>query len=233
MHILGIGAHPDDLEVLCAGTLAKYVKHGHKVTMCHVNNGDKGHFQWSKEKTASVREKEALSSAKIIDAEVINLNISDGELFSNRESRLRIIEVVRHADPDVIITHAPNDYMSDHTATSEIVCQGSFYANVAKFDVESLKTDKCAPVFFMDTVAGIDFIPTEYVDITDTFPTKLEMLKKHKSQTAYMEEFGNINLLEIVETVARYRGLQCGVQYAEAFRQYMVWPRMKAERLLP
>jgi len=128
MKILGIGAHPDDLEILAGGTLAKYAKTGNEVVMAHVLNGDKGSFNIPSKKLAAMRKKEARESAKIIGAKSMGLNIPDGELFSDLKTRKIMMDLIRSVRPDVIITHSPNDYYSDHNATSEIVCGASFLA---------------------------------------------------------------------------------------------------------
>ena len=85
----------------------------------------------------------------------------------------------------------------------------------------------------MDTLAGLNFQPTEYVDITDELELKLEMLECHESQLKWMRDHDNIDFAEFVRTCSRFRGLQCGVQYAEAFTQAYAWPKVKPVRLLP
>ncbi|HRU32240.1 MAG TPA: PIG-L family deacetylase, partial [bacterium] len=79
MRILAVGAHPDDLELLCAGTLAKYSKEGHTVVMAHMCNGNKGHFTIPPEELASIRAEEAKKSAEIIGAEIIQGEYPDLE----------------------------------------------------------------------------------------------------------------------------------------------------------
>jgi hypothetical protein len=85
----------------------------------------------------------------------------------------------------------------------------------------------------MDTLAGLGFTPTEYVDITDTIGTKLDMLEKHVSQMKWMRDHDNIDFAEFVQSCARFRGLQCGVKYAEAFTQCYAWPKVLPLRMLP
>jgi len=216
LRVLAVGAHPDDLEILCGGTLAKYAGQGHKVIMVHMLNGDKGHYKLHSEELARIRKKEAEEAGSLIGAEVIGLDLSDGELFSNLANRKRVMDVIRHARPDVIITHAPDDYCSDHNVTSQLVCEASFYSAAPLFKTAKEAHEKIPPVFFMDSVAGVGFLPTEYVDISETFPTKSAMVSQHRSQVAWLEEHDKINLLEFVETIARFRALQCGVRYAEA-----------------
>ena len=85
----------------------------------------------------------------------------------------------------------------------------------------------------MDTLAGTRFIPSEYVDITQEIELKLQALACHESQIKWMSDHDKINFLDFVKTCSKFRGLQCGVPYAEAFRQYAEWPRLRPYRLLP
>jgi LmbE family N-acetylglucosaminyl deacetylase len=85
----------------------------------------------------------------------------------------------------------------------------------------------------MDTLAGIGFIPTEYVDITAEMEQKLEALSCHASQIVWLREHDGIDFLDFVRTCNKYRGLQSNCTYAEGFRQYAAWPRFRTQRLLP
>ena len=79
MRVMAIGAHPDDLEILCAGTLARYAAEGHAVTMCHVARGDRGSYQHTRDEIATIRDLEARAAAALIDADYQALGIADGE----------------------------------------------------------------------------------------------------------------------------------------------------------
>ena len=85
----------------------------------------------------------------------------------------------------------------------------------------------------MDNLAGVNFIPTEYVDISDKIDKKLEMLECHVSQLKWMRDHDGIDFADFVRTCSKFRGLQCGVPYAEAFTQELVWPKVLPKRLLP
>ena len=89
------------------------------------------------------------------------------------------------------------------------------------------------PVFYMDNLAGMNFNPTEYVDISDEIELKIQMLECHESQLKWMRDHDNIDFAEFIRTCSKFRGLQCGVDYAEAFTQEYVWPKVVAKRLLP
>lgn len=123
--------------------------------------------------------------------------------------------------------------MSDHIITAQLVCDASFLATAPLFNTNQEAHDKITPIFFMDTVAGVNFLPSEYVDISDTFKKKKEMIKQHRSQLDWLKRHDNIDMLKFVETVNCFRGLQCGVKYAEGFSQYEVWGRKVPMRLLP
>ena len=85
----------------------------------------------------------------------------------------------------------------------------------------------------MDNLAGVNFIPTEYVDVSDFIELKMNMLECHVSQMKWMREHDGIDFAEFVKTCARYRGLQCGVQFAEGFTQCLAWPKLTTKRYLP
>lgn len=234
MNVLGIGCHPDDLEIGCGGTLAKYAKLGHKVFMCHIANGNLGHKIIEPDELAKIRQKEAERAAGIIGAESFTLDVGDLHVDSNdMEARKKLVEIVRYTKADIIITHNPDDYMRDHMEVSQMACDVSFCATVPHHATESSYINEFPPVFYMDTLAGIGFIPTEYVDITEEIETKLEALSCHESQVKWMLEHDKIDFIDFVRTCSKYRGLQASVPYAEGFRQYAGWPRFKTFRLLP
>ncbi|MFH1666626.1 MAG: PIG-L family deacetylase [Elusimicrobiota bacterium] len=233
MRILAVGAHPDDLEILCAGTLAKYSKLGHEVIMAHVCRGDKGHLLIPPAKLAKIRKKEAEKSAKIINARVSELGIDDLDVYLEREAVIRCVELIRSTKPEVIITHSPDDYMPDHILASKIVFNASFIATLPHTKTKHKFYEKITPVYYMDTLAGANFLPTEYVDITETIEIKKKMLACHSSQLTWLKRHDNIDIIDFMITVAKFRGLQCSVKYAEAFRKIDVWGRNITKRFLP
>ncbi|MHA1132092.1 MAG: PIG-L deacetylase family protein, partial [Candidatus Helarchaeota archaeon] len=134
LRVLGIGAHPDDLEILCAGTLAKYAITGHDVIMAVITDGSAGSTDLSVEELRMVRKKEAENSAKVIHAEFYWLGEPDEFFFDNEESRLKLIDLIRVAKPNLIITHAPTDYHPDHRAISRAVLNASFISTLPNIE---------------------------------------------------------------------------------------------------
>jgi LmbE family N-acetylglucosaminyl deacetylase len=234
MRILAVGAHPDDLEILCGGTLARYVKEGHEVVMCHASRGDRGSFVHTREELAGIRGAESRRSAELAGADYATLGFSDSEILAaDPDQRRAVVDLVREARPDVIITHYPDDYMSDHNELSKLVFDCSFHATLPLFETGKPPHSLVTPILYMDTIMGVGFLPTEYVDVSGTIETKVAMLEAHQSQLTWLREHDGVDIVEQMRTTTRFRGQQCGAEYAEGFRQCAVWLRGTTRRLLP
>ena len=240
MNILAIGAHPDDIESYAAGTLAKYSRAGHKVFMATATNGNVGSATLSMEEIAKIRKQEASNSAAHIGAEYICLDYDDEMFFEDRSARLAFINLVRRCKADVILTHNPVDYNPDHELTSTIINDIAVMIPVGKIKTEQPPYDRIPTIFYWEPVNGMGFIPTEYVDITEVMDVKMAMCYEHKSQHQWMkdnytEALGkeDVDFFENFVISSRYRGIQCGVKYAEGFVAANDAFRVRAERLLP
>jgi len=233
MKVLAIGAHPDDLELLCGGTLALYRKRDHEVFMCHVCDGNTGSLVYPSEELTRIRREEAIESAKLIHAESIWGGMSDGEVTIDLKSRIKIIDVIRQTKPDVVITHHPNDYHSDHINVSKLTFEAIYLTNLKLFKTNYPGLNKIPVLYYMDTLAGVNFIPVEYVDISETIDIKINMMLKMKSQLGWLKEMHNTDAGEFIRIVARFRGFQAGVPFAEAFVQQQMYPFGLTKRVLP
>ena len=233
MNVLAIGCHPDDIEINCAGTLAKCVKRGDNVTVCHVCNGNLGHVLIEPDELAEIRKGEARKAGALAGIKVVTCDIGDLLAYETKEQVDKVVDVIREAQPDFIITHAPNDYMPDHVAVSKLVFNASFAASVPHYVSNVMTPSMVTPIFYMDNLGGNEFLPTEYVDITEEIDLKLDMLECHESQLKWMREHDNIDFADMVRTISKYRRYQCGAQYAEAFSQCMVYPKPTTKRMLP
>jgi N-acetylglucosamine malate deacetylase 1 len=234
MRVLAVGAHPDDLEILCGGTLVRYVEEGHEVVMCHATKGDRGTFEYSSEEIARIRDEEARRASEIAGAEHISLGLSDGEVnAADPAQRLLVVDLVRETRPDVILTHSPGDYMADHNEISRLVFDGSFLSSLPLLETRSPAHLVVAPIYFMETVTGLGFTPTEFVDVTGAIETKVRMLEAHESQLRWLREHDGVDMVETMRTAGAYRGFQCGVRYAEGFTPCLTWLRGTTKRLLP
>jgi LmbE family N-acetylglucosaminyl deacetylase len=185
------------------------------------------------EEIARIRAVEARESAKIIGATSLWAGISDGEVVVDLESREKIIDMLRQADPDLVITHSPNDYHSDHINTSKLVFEATYLANLKLWKTGYEPTTKLPYLYYMDTLAGINFVPEEYVDITETIDTKIEMMLKMESQLGWLEDMHDCKAPDFIRSVAKFRGFQAAVLYAEAFAQQKMYPQGLTKRILP
>jgi LmbE family N-acetylglucosaminyl deacetylase len=213
MRIIGFGAHPDDVEIFFFGTLAAAQAAGAEIGWVVATDGSKG----GDAPPATLREmrrREAIESASLLGVTPIFLNRDDGRLSSAPDAPELVEAEILRLRPDLIITHAPNDYHPDHRALSTLV------RNAASFR---------APVVFTDTLLGVDFAPSLYVDVTPHFALKRQAILCHTSQRP--QRFATA-----VDTWNRFRALQCNAEtgiYAEALRFEPVYPFADVRRLLP
>ena len=215
MNVLAVSAHPDDLEILCGGTLRLMVERGNDVTMTNIARGDAGSFHHAPDRTAGIRAREG---AAVIGAQYVEGVVSDGRVNSADEAqREMVVDLIRRVRPDVIITHAANDYMPDHVGVSKLVFDAAFIATLPNYLTTHPAHSQVAVIYSMDTMAGVEFLPTEFVDITDTLQTKLNAFRAHESQISWLKEHDHIDMLEQIEITARLRGFQSGVHAAEGF----------------
>jgi len=234
MRVLAVAAHPDDLEQLCGGTLARFANDGHDVTMCHVSRGDRGSFVHTMDEIAAIRHEEAAQAAGTIGATHVSLGLSDGEVnASDPHQKDLAIDVIRRVKPDLLITHHPSDYMPDHVECGKLFEEASFVATLPLYETAEPVHQTVAAVYYMDTLAGLGFQPTEYVDISGVIETKLASLAAHTSQVEWLRDHDGVDVLEQTRIVSAFRGFQAGTTYAEGFIPSLRWLRPRTRRLLP
>ena len=234
MRVLAICAHPDDIELQCAGTLVKCKKRGDEVIACHISDGNMGHMVIPPDELGIIRRGEAQKSGSIAGIEVIWGGMHDLDIYyNNKAARDAIVKIIRYADPDLIIAPDPSDYMCDHTEAARLVFDASFCATVPHYEPQLGKAAKVTPIYYMGTASQMGFVPTEYVDITEEMETKKAMFNCHESQLVWLRDHDHIDPAEKMIVTARFYGFQSGAEYAEAFRQCVVEGRMTTKRLLP
>jgi LmbE family N-acetylglucosaminyl deacetylase len=235
MNILAIGAHPDDIEILCAGTLALYARQGHNVSIAVFTAGDMGDRLVLPEKLARIRKAENEAAAAVIGARLLWGGVTDEHVFPNEPQRRIMIDLIRECDPDVILTHGPSDYHPDHRYVSQLVFDSFFQKGLPHIPNQARPACRfgVTQMYYMDNIAGIGFLPTEYVDITPVMDLKLRMLRCHRSQYKAISELADRDLEEVTQIQARFRGLAGGCEFAEGFCRLETWQRGLARRLLP
>lgn len=232
--VLAVGAHPDDVEFIYGGTLALLHGAGFEIDIATVCSGDKGSAELGPKQIARIRFKEAIESAKVLNATYTSLAESDLELTFNNKLRAKVVELVRRTDPFVVITNSPDDYMRDHETTADLLWDACFGASVMNYETNqpnpAKPTDAIPFLFYGDAFMGLNrfgaIIPIHfYVDISSVMETKEEMLSKHESQRTWLKKQHGIDeYIESMRNWCRIKGEDVGVQFAEAFRQHKGHP---------
>ncbi len=220
MRILAVGAHPDDVEVYCGGTLTKCALRGDQTYMLACTDGGGGHQLIPPEELVPIRAGEAQAAAAALGARLLMVNEPDGALFAGADSRRRICEVFAQLRPDLVLAHPPSDYHPDHRAAAALA--------------EAVCALSRTPLLYMDTPGAVDFAPDLYVELTDeALDRKLRAVACHRSQVDWLRHHDGIDLVEWVRAATHARGLHCGVEYAEAFRLAPGTGMLRAAALLP
>jgi LmbE family N-acetylglucosaminyl deacetylase len=196
MKILAIGAHPDDIEVGCAGTLAKYAQNGHEIFLLVMTEGHMGG-------EGAIRKKEQKRSARILKPrDLIWGGYKDTLLMPHMNQMVHDIEtVIKKIVPDFIFVHYEDDTHQDHRSLAQATISATRYIR---------------NVLFYEGPTSQNFSPTIFVDIKETLETKITMLLAHHSQVEKTNIEG-LAITDVVRSTAVFRGIQGRVQFAEAF----------------
>jgi LmbE family N-acetylglucosaminyl deacetylase len=232
--ILAIHAHPDDVEFLCAGTLALLKQAGCPITIATMTAGDLGSAELSPPEIAKVRRAEAKAAADLLGADYMCLEFGDLSIEVNNAGRRRVTEAIRRSNPDLVITAPPVDYMADHEVTSRLVRDACFSASVPFYKTQewdpARPTERIPHLYYVDPTEGIDWfgksVPFDFIaDTSSTFDLKLKMLACHESQRGWLRrQHGVDEYLDICKRWSEQRGKQAGVAHGEAFRQHLGHP---------
>jgi LmbE family N-acetylglucosaminyl deacetylase len=202
-NILVILAHPDDPEFFCGATLARWARAGHSITYTLMTCGDKGYNEWTtveqikSDDLCAVRHQEEKEAAAVIGAiEVHFLDRPDGYLVPDMDLRREVVRVIRRMKPDILVTCDPQTLFTlfginhpDHRAAGQAVLEAVFPAagNAAYFP--ELLTEGLLPHMPAEVWCSLPSQPTVTLDVTDTWPIKLDALLRHKSQIGDIEKF--------------------------------------------
>ena len=195
MNVLAIGAHPDDIEYGCGGTLTLYAQRGHNVYLFVASDGSLGG-------DPAVREGEQEDSKVVIGArQVFWGRYRDTEVPYNRELIVRLETVIRQVKPTMIFVNHPDDTHQDHRHLAQAAVSATRYVpNFLFFEVPSTQ----------------HFAPNCYTNIEKVLDRKLACLEAHHSQVT-KTNIEDLTILELAVSCANFRGIQARVKYAEAF----------------
>lgn len=225
--VLAVVAHPDDAEILCAGTLARAKSEGAAIGICVLCKGDKGQPAKPVRNLGAVRRREMAASARVVGAQLFPGTASDGTLEDSGNQRRFLTEVYRRFRPTLVLAHSPRDYHPDHRAASALADVASWYCASRGLLTRSAPTAEAPALWWMDTIAMMGFDPGFYVDISPFVAIKQRMLACHKSQLARAGDRDFSPLNDLMRKQFEARGIQAGVAAAEAFVVYHAFKRAR------
>jgi LmbE family N-acetylglucosaminyl deacetylase len=229
--VLVIAAHPDDVDFGAAGTVATWAREGLEVTYCLCTNGDAGGFDPAvpREHIAGIRQAEQRAAAKEVGAgEVVFLGYPDGQLTASFELRRDLSRVIRQVRPQRVLIQSPEIVWErlpashpDHRAAGEAALAAVYpdarnpFTHTTLLEDEGLEAWTVHDLWVMGGPT-----PNHWIDITDSFESKLAALRRHESQTAHMDDLAGL-IRAWGEHQAAEAGLPDG-RLAEPFRRVTV-----------
>lgn len=212
MRILAVGAHPDDLEIFAFGTLSAWSRMGADLTLAIATDGAMGGAVPA-ERLRSLRAAETTAALAPLGQPHL-LGFADGALRADAALETALRDLIAKTTPDLLLTHAPNDYHADHRALSAAALQAANFA---------------VPVLFMDTMNGTGFVPTHWVDVTPDWMAKEAAILAHESQDP-------ARFVAMANRQAAFRAGECNAPpeaRAEAFRFEPRFPFADIRALMP
>jgi len=226
--VLSLGAHPDDAEFFCTGTLALLRQKGWDIHIATMTPGDCGTVQYSREEISRIRRAEAAKAASILDGTYHCLECGDIFILYDRPSLLKAIELMRKVKPAIVFTTSPSDYMVDHEMASKIAQTACFACGVVNVEMPGAEPFEPIPyLYYMDPAEekdkfGVEIKAGTIVDITSVMDTKEEMLCCHESQRHWlMTHHGMDEYVNMMKKSGEKRGREINSDFAEGFRQHL------------
>jgi N-acetylglucosamine malate deacetylase 1 len=228
--VLSILAHPDDAEFLCAGTLIRLRDLGWEVHLASMTPGDCGSTTLPPDEIARVRRAEGARAAALIGAAYHCVEERDLRIFYAEQPLERVVRLLRHVRPRIVLTHSPADYILDHEVTSTLTRAATFGApapNLFRDSGHATVLEQIPHLYYCDAIEGKDLFgrPVEAafrIDVSSAIEKKAAMLTAHASQRAWLlKHHGMDQYVESMRAWGARQGSGAGVAYAEGFRQHL------------
>jgi bacillithiol biosynthesis deacetylase BshB1 len=219
--ILAFGAHPDDVELGCGGTIAKEIAAGKTVVIVDLTRGELG-----TRGSAEIRDKESAQAARILGvAARENLRMADGFFVNDREHQMKVIRMVRKYRPEIVLCNAVTDRHIDHPKGSKLVSDACFLSGLIRIETEldGQKQQAWRPKEVFHYIQWHHIKPDVVVDITGFNEIRKEAILAYSSQfydpNSDLPEtpIATKNFLESLDYRARDLGRIIGTEYAEGF----------------
>lgn len=208
--------------------MALLKKAGWSVHIASMTAGDCGSATLGPREIVAIRRKEAARAARVLDAQYHCLECQDVFIMYDKPTLLKVIELLRKVRPAIVFAPSPQDYFADHEITSQLVRTACFACGIPNISLPGVEPFDVVPhLYYADPtglvdIFGCEIVPSIYVDISGVIEMKENMLCCHDSQRDWLlKHHGMDQYIEQMKSYASKRGLQCGVQYAEGFRQHL------------
>ncbi len=222
LDILAIGVHPDDVELSCSGTLLKHIALGKKVGLLDLTRGELG-----TRGSAEIRDEEAADSARLMGALVRdNLRMADGFFQNDKANQLKIVQILRKYQPEIVLANALEDRHPDHGRAAKLTHDACFLSGLVKvptYDEEGNLQDRWRPKAVYHYIQDYDLKPDFVVDITPHMEKKLELIFAFKSQfynpdsKEPISPISEKSFIDFIQSKNRSFGRPTGVDFAEGF----------------
>jgi bacillithiol biosynthesis deacetylase BshB1 len=224
LDILAIGVHPDDVELGCSGVLIKEINNGKKVGVLDLTQGELG-----SRGTIDTRYEEAAKAAMIMGVHVReNLKMRDGFFKNDEEHQLKLINVIRKYQPEILFANSLNDRHPDHGRAGRLIADSSFLSGLIKVETENEsgeKQDAWRPKYIFHYIQDRYHEPDFIIDISDVFEQRMEAIKAYTTQFYNPENeddgpqtyISTPDFFDSVIARARMIGKKIGVKYGEGF----------------
>lgn len=226
--VLAVVAHPDDAELLCAGTLARARVDGAEIGVCVLCQGDKGSPGQLAGDLVLKRRRESETAAKLLGATLFPGEIPDAMLLETEETRSRMVEVLRRFRPTLVLAHWKDDYHPDHQVASRLAEATTWLSASRGFMTGSPPLEVSPTLWWMDTLGMMGFEPAFSVDISAHVELKEQLLACHQTQLARAGDPDFTHLMDLMKNQMYTRGQQSGVRAAEGFRAHLAFKRFRA-----
>jgi len=221
LDILAFGAHPDDIELSCGGTLLSQIAQGHTVGIVDLTRGELG-----TRGTPASRDAEATEAARILGISVReNAGFADGFFTNDKEHQLELIKYIRKYQPDIVLANAVHDRHPDHARAAQLVEDAVFLSGLAKVETrlggEIQKPFRPRSVYHY--IQSLDITPDFAVDISPFFDKKIEAVRAYRSQFHDPDSkeantfISSPEFLDFIKARACHFGVPLGVNYAEGY----------------
>jgi len=231
LRILVLGAHPDDAEFLCAGTLIRLKQeHGWHVHIASMTPGDCGSMEHGPEQISRLRRAEGAKAAELIGGRYHCLEERDLLIVYGEPTLEKVTRLLRETRPTIVLTHSPSDYMLDHEITSTIVRGAVFGAPIPNFLRDKnvgAPLPQIPHLYYCDAIEGKDPLgrdipPGFRIDVSGVIDTKAATLACHASQRDWpLKHHGIDHYVQALRDWSAKRGKEGGVAFAEGFRQHL------------